>query len=53
MWLVGCIFYWDQLKKCHRTPFIYVLETPNGSTFKPTGKIDGVLVPFPTTTPAD
>jgi hypothetical protein len=54
MWIVGCIFYYDQLNKLHRTPFFYVLALDKGgSTFKPTDKIKGSLIAFPTSTPAD
>lgn len=54
MWLSGCIFYFDQLEKLHRTPFRYILVTNDGKgAFRPSGTIHGTLKEFPAATAAD
>jgi hypothetical protein len=54
MWLSGCVFYFDQLKTAHRTPFKYLLVTEEGKgAFKPVGTIKGTLKAFLTGRAAD
>jgi hypothetical protein len=54
MWLVGCIYYWDQFQKPHRTPVLYVFETSGRvNSIRPQGKVRGYFKAIQSSLPAD